>query len=66
MQATEINDIAISKIHCDYIVENAKELKALFAYNSETMIKNNKIRALCDIESIKNSLAELELYIQST
>lgn len=58
-----INDIIIMKAHCDNILEQATELKALFSHNSESMIELNKIRALTDIEMIKNSLAELEFYI---
>ena len=65
MKATEINEIIIQKTHCDYIVEQAKELRALFSYNSKSMIESNKTRALADIEAIKNSLAELKLYVDS-
>lgn len=64
MKATEVNDVVIHKTHCDYIVEQAKELKALFSYNSKSMIELNKTRALADIEAIRNSLEELELYIK--
>lgn len=65
MKATEINEIIIQKTHCDYIVEQVKELRALFSYNSKSMIESNKTRALADIEAIKNSLAELKLYVDS-
>ena len=65
MKATEVNDVVIQKTHCDYIVEQAEELKALFSYNSKSMIELNKTRALADIEAIRNSLAELEFYINS-
>ena len=64
MKAIEVNDVVIQKTHCDYIVEQAKELKALFSYKSKSMIKLNKARALADIETIRDSLAELELYIK--
>lgn len=63
MKATEVNDVVVQKTHCDYIVEQAEELKALFSYNSKSMIELNKTRALADIEAIRNSLVELELYI---
>ena len=63
MKATEVNDVVVQKTHCDYIVEQAEELKALFSYNSKSMIELNKPRALADIEAIRNSLTELELYI---
>jgi hypothetical protein len=65
MKATDIDDITIQKSHCDWIIEQAKELKALFSYNSKSMIELNKTRALADIEAIKNSLVELELYIEN-
>ena len=65
IKATEIDDIVIHKSHCDWIVKQATELKALFSYNSERMVELNKSRALADIETIKNSLSELKLYVES-
>lgn len=65
MKATEIHEVTIQKTNCDWIVEQAKELKALFSYDSKSMIKLNKTRALADIEQIRKSLEELELYIVS-
>lgn len=65
MKAMEINDIIINKSNCDWIIEQARELKALFSYNSEPMIRLNRTRALCAIQSAKDSLSELELYIKS-
>ena len=56
-----IDDIVISKIHCDNISEQAIELKALFSHDSTEL---NKTRALTNVEMIKNSLAELEFYIK--
>ena len=55
------DDIIIMKAHCDNILEQATELKALFSYDSNEL---NKTRALTNIEMIKNSIAELELYIK--
>ena len=49
------------KAHCDNISEQAIELKTLFSHNSDEL---NKIKALTNIEMIKNSIAELELYIK--
>ena len=57
----EFTDDVIMKAHCDNISEQATELKALFSYDSDEL---NKIRALTNIEMIRNSLAELELYIK--
>lgn len=59
MKATEI------KFHCDWIIERAKELKALFAYNSDRMIVFNKVRALSAIDTAMDSLKELKAYIES-
>ena len=56
-----IDDIVIMKTHCDNISEQAIELKTLFSHDSD---KLNKIRALTNIEMIRNSLAELEFYIK--
>ena len=56
-----IDDIVIMKAHCDNILERATELKALFSYDSNEL---DKTRALTNIEMIKNSIAELELYIK--
>ena len=65
MKTTEIDDITIHKAHCDWIVKQAMELKALFSHNSERMVELNKSRALADIETIKNSLSELQLYVEN-
>ena len=65
MKATEIDDITIHKAHCDWIVKQAMELKALFSYKSERMVEVNKSRALADIETMKHSLSELQLYVES-
>lgn len=57
----EFTDDKIMKAHCDNISEQAIELKTLFSHNSDEL---NKIKALTNIEMIKNSIAELELYIK--
>lgn len=57
----EFTDDVIMKAHCDNISEQAIELKALFSHDSDEL---NKIKALTNIEMIKNSIAELELYIK--
>lgn len=57
----EFTDDVIMKAHCDNISEQAIELKTLFSHNSDEL---NKIKALTNIEMIKNSIAELELYIK--
>ena len=53
---------AIAKTHCDWIMERAKELKALVKHEP-SIIAANKLRALVCIESLRDSLNELEAYI---
>ncbi len=65
MEATEISQNAINKAYCDWIFDKTKELKELFSHDSENTIKLNKKIALTDIETVKNSLSELKLYIES-
>ncbi|MCM1221713.1 MAG: hypothetical protein NC548_45300 [Lachnospiraceae bacterium] len=63
MKAANITDFTICKTHCDWIVHHAKELKALFGYNSERMIELNKTRAMSDVDTMMDSLRELKAYI---
>lgn len=51
--------------HCDWVVEQMKEIKSLLSYNSDNIINLNKVRALSAIETARKSLYELELYIKS-
>lgn len=60
-----MSDMAINKTHCDWIIEQAKELKALLSYESENMINLNKTRAMADISTMEDSLRELKLYLES-
>lgn len=61
-----IIDIAVCRSHCDWIYERAKELKALFSYDSGEMIVLNKTRALFSISTIQDSLRELSLAINES
>lgn len=65
MKATETPDTTVNKAHCDWIIEKAKELKALLSYDSESMITANKVRALTSINTMTDSLNELKAYIES-
>lgn len=65
MKVSNIDDLTIQKAHCDWIVKQAMELKALFSHNSDRMIEANKIRALADIDVIRDCLSELKLYVES-
>lgn len=57
------NDIA--KRNCDWVIEQAKEVKALLSYNSASMIAANRVRALSTIETAMSSLRDLQAYIES-
>lgn len=50
------------KAHCDWIKEQAVELKALLQYDNKTVILN-KQRALSGIETAIQSLEEIRSYI---
>ena len=58
-----ITERAINKTHCDWIIQQAEELKALFSYESDRMIDLNKTRALSAIDTAMDSLRELRLYL---
>ena len=53
------------KANCGWIYQKAKELKALFAYDSSAIIVCNKRRALVTIDSMISSLNELKQYIEN-
>lgn len=65
MCATDITELSINKTHCDWIIQNATELKALFSYNSDRMIEMNKTRALSAIDTAIDSFRELRLYFDN-
>lgn len=65
IKATEITENTIQKANCDWIIKQAKELKALLAYDSEQVIVLNKVRALSAIDTAMSSLRELQAYIES-
>lgn len=62
MKAKNISEKTIQKAHCDWIKEQAVELKALLQYDNETVILN-KQRALSGIETAIQSLEKIRLYI---
>lgn len=65
IKATEISEKAIHVAHCLWIIQQAKELKALLSYDSDSMINLNKSRALSALDTIQGSINELRLYIKS-
>lgn len=58
-------EIAIGKTHCDWVMEQAREVKALLSYDSVPMIALNKVRALSAIETAMSSLRELQAFVES-
>lgn len=65
MKASEITDFTTNKAHCDWIIEQARELKALFGYESERMIELNKVRAMSAVDTALDSLNELKHYLST-
>ena len=63
VKAVDIPDYTVNMAHCDWVIEKAKELKALLSHQSVKMISANKIRAMADIDTMMDSLNELKLYI---
>lgn len=61
--STKENDIG--KKNCDWVIEQAREVKALLSYNSAPMIAANRVRALSAIETAMSSLRDLQAYIES-
>lgn len=51
--------------NCEYVIEQAEELKALLSYNSERMIRANEVRALSAIDVAISALNELKSNIES-
>lgn len=63
MKATIMTGNSVNIANCDWIIDHAKELKALFSYSSDRMIEMNKSRALADIDTMMVALNELKDYI---
>lgn len=65
IKASEITDFTINKAHCDWIIEQVMELKALFGYESERMIELNNVRAMSAVDTALNSLSKLKHYLST-
>lgn len=63
MKASKIQDVTVNKANCDWIIEKAKELKTLISYESASMVRANKTRALSSIQTMRDSMNELEAFI---
>ena len=65
-RAAETKSLAAYNTHlanCDWVVEKAKELKALMSYESDSMLAANRTRALSGIDTMLATLNELRAYV---
>lgn len=62
MKVIQTTHKTINETRCDWIKEQAMEIKALLQYD-DNIVKINKQRALSDIETAIQSLNELKEYI---
>lgn len=58
-------DFKTAKNNCEWNIARARELRALFVFDSEPMVARNKVRALSAIDTMQTSLEELKQYIES-
>ena len=56
---------AVNMARCNWVIEQAEELKALFSYNSDRMIELNKVRALASIDAAMSALSLMKASIES-
>lgn len=63
MKPINTTTIITQKKNCDWIIERAKELKALISYNDPKMIVLNKARAMSGITTMQEALEELKDHI---
>lgn len=64
MRTKDIDDHIACKANCDWIVEQAKMLKALFYMDSDRIIVLNRTRAMSAIDTMQDSLNELLHHIE--
>jgi len=50
--------------HCDWILEQTKEIKALLNFKSVEMVRLNRNRAIAAIDSAMESLTDLKKTIE--
>lgn len=65
VKAAKIDEYSVNKTHCAYVIEQARELRALLAYKDDRMIVLNKTRALSAIDCAMSSLRELQAFIEN-
>lgn len=64
MKESQIINFRMADKNCDWVVSKARELKALFLFNSEPMVARNKVRSLANIDTMQKALEELKQYIE--
>lgn len=65
MNAKQIQENTLQKAHCDWIIAQAQELRALLSYDSTRIIELNRVRATAAINTAHDSLREIQAYIDS-
>lgn len=63
MKPVAEKEISKQLYNCSWIIERAKELKALLSYNDPKMVARNKTRALSGIDTMMEALEELKEYV---
>lgn len=51
-------------LNCDWIIDHAREIKALLSYNSVEMVKLNGVRASCDVDTMMAALKDVGAFIE--
>lgn len=60
-----MNEVNKNISNCEWLLQQAEELNALFSYNSDAMIISNQVRALSAVETAITALHELKAGIES-
>lgn len=57
-------DVAVQKTHCDWLVFQAKMIKAMLDYDVYD-VPTNRVRALSALSTMQDSINEMKLYFES-
>ena len=64
MSNTPVSGFWVAQKNSEYVANKARELWALFLFNSAPMVARNKVRALSTISTMQTALEELKQYIE--
>lgn len=65
MEGTPFRKFKEAQNNSNWVAARARELKALFLFESAPMVAKNKVRALSNIDTMKAALEELRQYVES-